>query len=32
MESINETKVKAGRFQRKEEKYFEFNCLKEAWL
>ena len=32
MESINETKVKVGGLQRKEEKYFDFNSFKEAWL
>lgn len=32
MESINETKVKVGGFQRIEEKYFDFNSFKEAWL
>jgi len=32
MESINETKVKIGGFQRKEEKFFDFNSFKEAWL
>ena len=31
MESINETKVKVGR-ERKEEKYFDYNSFKEAWL
>lgn len=32
MESINETKVKVGGIQRKEEKYFDFSSFKEAWL
>lgn len=32
MESINETKVKLGGFEREEEKLFDFNCFKEAWL
>ena len=32
MESINETKVKVGPHERQEEKYFDFNCFKEAWL
>ncbi|MBQ9012071.1 MAG: putative DNA binding domain-containing protein [Bacilli bacterium] len=32
MESINETKVKVDGIQRKEEKYFDFNSFKEAWL
>ena len=32
MESINETKVKIGGHERQEEKYFDFNCFKEAWL
>ena len=32
MESINETKVKVGGVQRKEEKYFDFSSFKEAWL
>ncbi len=32
IESINETKVKVGGFQRQEEKYFDFNCFKEAWI
>ncbi len=32
MESINETKVKVGGLQRKEEKYFDFSAFKEAWL
>ena len=31
MESINETKVKIGGFQRQEEKYFDIECFKEAW-
>ena len=31
MESINETKVKLGGFQRIEEKYFDMDCFKEAW-
>ena len=29
---INETKVKVGGIQRKEEKYFDFSSFKEAWL
>lgn len=32
MESINETKVKIGGFQRKEEKYFNIEVFKEAWV
>ena len=32
MESINETKVKVGGIQRKEEKYFDFSSFREAWL
>ena len=32
MESINETKVKVGGIQRKEEKYFDFGSFKEAWM
>ena len=32
MESINETKVRVGGIQRKEEKYFDFSSFKEAWL
>lgn len=32
MESMNETKVKVGGIQRKEEKYFDFSSFKEAWL
>ena len=32
MESINETKVKVGGIQRKEEKYFDFSSCKEAWI
>ena len=32
MESINETKVKVGSRERQEEKYFDYNCFKEAWL
>ncbi len=32
MESINETKVKVGGLQRKEEKYFDQGAFKEAWL
>lgn len=32
MESINDTKVKVGSHERQEEKYFDFNCFKEAWL
>ncbi|MBR1884681.1 MAG: putative DNA binding domain-containing protein [Clostridia bacterium] len=32
MESINETKVKVSGLKRQEEKYFDFNCFKEAWL
>ncbi len=32
VESIDETKVKVGGIQRKEEKYFDFECFKEAWL
>lgn len=32
MESINETKVKVGGGAREEEKYFDFDCFKEAWL
>lgn len=32
MESINETKVKVGSIQRKEEKYFDFSSFREAWL
>lgn len=30
--SINETKVKVGASFREEEKYFDFDCFKEAWL
>lgn len=29
---FNETKVKVGPHERQEEKYFDFNCFKEAWL
>lgn len=32
IESINETKVKLGGLQRKEEKYFDQKAFKEAWL
>lgn len=32
MESINETKVKIGGFQRKEEKYFNIEVFKETWV
>lgn len=32
IESINETKVKLGGLQRKEEKYFDSKAFKEAWL
>lgn len=32
MESINETKVKLGAFQRQEEKYFDLKAFKEAWI
>lgn len=32
MTSINETKVKVGGRERQEEKYFDFDCFKEAWL
>lgn len=32
MESINETKVKVGGIQRREEKYFDFSSFKEAWM
>lgn len=32
LESINETKVKVGGLQREEEKYFDFKCVKEAWI
>lgn len=32
MESINETKVKVGGITRQEEKYFDFECFREAWI
>ena len=32
IESINETKVKLGGLQRKEESYFDIKVFKEAWL
>ena len=32
IKSLNQTKVKLGGIERKEENYFDFTCFKEAWL